>query len=464
MVTIAGTLVARWRGPPGAVAKEAYSMPLLPETAHRVDALVAAAQVTGQVPSLAVGLVREGALAHFTGAGDLPPPDPDLQYRIGSITKTMTAALVMHLRDEGRLGLDDPLDRHVPGTPAGPLTLRQLLGHASGLQREPDGDWWERAEGGDVRALLAGVTAGKLAHRPHRTYHYSNLAYGLLGAVVERITGTTWWSALRERLLLPLGVNRTSYHPVEPFARGHVVHPWHRTLREEPRTDTGAMAPAGQLWSTAGDLATWAGFLADPAPVLSPRTVTEMSAPVIISDLESWTSGHGLGLELYRDGDRVYVGHGGSMPGYIATLAVHRASRTGVVGFANAYGFREGSLAALGQRLLTLLLDHEPPPPQPWRPAAPPAPEVAELTGPWWWMGREYQAIWDAEAAELVLALIAPAGAVPWRFAPEGPDRWRGRSGMNDGEILTVRRDAAGAVDTLDIATFIFTRDPDRLA
>lgn len=439
--------------------------PLLPETARHVDTLVAQAQATGRTPSLVVGVVRDGQLVHLATAGVTPEPGPDLQYRIGSISKTMTAVLLMQLRDEGLLGLDDPLERHLPGSPVGSPTLRQLLGHAGGIQREPEGDWWERHEGGDLTALLAELTAEKLTYPPHRVYHYSNLAYGLLGAVAEQLTGQSWWKLIQDRLLTPLGMDRTTYQATEPYARGYVVHPWLETLHEEPRTDTGAMAPAGQLWSTPVDLAKWAAFLADPAPaVLTPTTLTEMCAPVVISDLESWRSGHGLGLELYRNGDRVYVGHGGSMPGYVATLAVHRSSRTGVVGFANSYGMRSGSLGALGERLLTTVLDAEPALVRPWRPApATPATEVAELVGRWWWMGREYEVTWDAGAQQLVFTLLRPPAAVPWRFARTADGRWRGCSGMNDGETITIHRDASGVPVALDIATFVFSRDPERL-
>ncbi|SCL19535.1 CubicO group peptidase, beta-lactamase class C family [Micromonospora pallida] len=435
-------------------------MSLSPETARRVDGLVAEAQAAGHAPSLLIGVVRDGALIHLGVAGEHPRPDVDLQYRLGSISKTMTAVLVMQERDAGRLTLDDPLDRHLPGTPLGALTLRQLLGHASGLQREPDGQWWERAEGGDLATLLAGLSADKIAYPPHLSYHYSNLAYGLLGGVLERLTGKPWFDLLRERILDPLGMRRTTYQATEPFARGYVVHPWHDTLREEPRTDTGAMAPAGQLWATAADLATWAAFLADPAPgVLAAASLTEMCAPVVISDLDSWRGGHGLGLELYRQGDRVYVGHGGSMPGYVAALAVHRPSRTGVVGFANSYGFRVGGISLLGQQVLTTVLDAEPALATPWRPAtaAPPA-EVAELTGRWWWMGHPTDVTWDAGAGQLV---AYRRGERMLRFAPAGPDRWRGCSAEENGELLAVLRDGDGRAVALDVATFVLTRTPD---
>ena len=342
-------------------------MPLLPETVNRVNEIVATAQAEGRVPALAAAVVRDGDPVHFTGAGDLPRPDVNTQFRIGSITKTMTAAMVLALRDEGRLALDDLLYRHLPGTPVGGVTLRQLLGHVSGLQREPDGEWWERAAGADVEKFLAALTPDKIAYPPYRAYHYSNLAYGLLGAVLTRVTGLSWWDLLAERILDPLAMRRTTYHAAEPFARGYVVHPWHGTLREEPRHDAGAMAPAGQLWSTATDLVRWAAFLVDPDPdVLDPATVREMCAPAVISDLDSWTAGHGLGVQLWRRGERVYAGHTGSMPGYLAILAVHRPSRTGVVAFANAYTLYGQGLGEVGRDLLTAVLDREPARPVPW--------------------------------------------------------------------------------------------------
>ncbi|BCJ35807.1 serine hydrolase [Actinocatenispora thailandica] len=435
---------------------------LLPDTVARLDAAVAAAQATGRVPSLIAGVVRAGTLVHVAGAGEVPTPTADLQYRIGSISKTLTAALVLRLRDAGALALDDPLAAHLPGTPVGAVTVRQLLGHVSGLQREPDGDWWERSAGGDVEALLAGLDAGKLAGPPFAGYHYSNLAYGLLGALLTRAAGQPWWQLVRDQLLAPLGMTRTSYQPTEPFARGYVVHPWLGTLREEPRHDAGAMAPAGQLWSTVGDLTRWAAFLADPATaggetVLAATTVDEMAVPVAISDLESWTAGHGLGVELWRRGERVYLGHTGSMPGYLAVLVVHRRSRTGVVAFANAYTMLGSGIGGFGIDLLTTVLDNEPEPVSPWRPGEPAPAEVAPLTGRWWWMGREYEAGWTDGA--LVLRAVTMPGGTPWRFTPEAPDVWRCHTGMNTGEILTVRRGPDGAVSALDIATFVFRRD-----
>lgn len=431
---------------------------LLPETERRVHEIAARAQSAGRVPSFALAVVRDRELLHFTGAGEHPRPEPDTQYRLGSITKTLTATMVMQLRDEGRLALDDQLYRHLPGTPLGGITLRQLLGHVSGLQREPDGPWWERTEGGDAGGLLAGLTPDKVAGPPFRAFHYSNLGYGLLGAVLQKLTGESWADLVGKRLLDPLGMTRTTYSPVEPYARGFVVDPVNGTLHEEPRPDSGAMAPAGQLWSTVTDLAKWAAHLADPAPVvLSRETVDEMCTPVVITDPEFWTGGYGLGPQLYRAGERIFVGHGGSMPGYVAHLSVHRRSRIGVIAFANAYGMTGTSIRAIGLEALTTVLDAEPVVYPPWRPATAPPDDLAELCGRWWWMGREYTMV--AEGDRLMMT-----GAEPWSFERDGPDRWRGRTGENAGEILRVLRGPDGSVTGLDIATFVFGRDPSHLA
>lgn len=435
-------------------------MSLLPETGLRVHEIAARAQSAGRVPSLALAVVRDRALLHFAGLGEHPRPDPKTQYRLGSITKTMTATIVLQLRDEGFFALDDLLYRHLPGTSVGGITLRQLLGHVSGLQREPDGAWWERHTGGDVDQLLAELAFDKVTGPPFQTYHYSNLGYGLLGAVLHRVTGETWASLVGKRVLDPLGMKRTTDSPVEPFARGYVVHPLHGGLHEEPRLDAGAMAPAGQLWSTVTDMVKWAAFLADPAPaVLSRQTLDEMCRPVVIAD-DAWTAGHGLGPQLYRVGERVFVGHGGSMPGYVSQLLVHRPSRIGVIAFANAYGLRGTHLQKVSLEALTAVLDAEPETVEPWRPPTAPEGEAAELCGRWWWMGREYEVA--ADGADVVMTCLTVHGT-PWRFVREGPDRWRGRSGMNDGEIMAVLRDPAGAVHRLDIATFVFGRDPGHL-
>jgi CubicO group peptidase (beta-lactamase class C family) len=430
------------------------------QSVRQVDEIVARTQVQGRSPSVVAAVIRGGQVAYVSAAGDHAAAGRDTQFRIGSITKTLTAAVVLGLRDEGRLHLDDRLTDHLPETGLDAVRLRQLLCHAAGLQREPDGAWWERSPGVPLENLLEAVTAAKLAFDPYARFHYSNLAYGLLGGVVERLTGQPWWDAVQVRLLGPLGMSRTTYHAAEPYARGYVVHPWHQTVREEPRTDTAAMAPAGQLWSTVDDLGTFAAALvAEDPPVLTRATIAQMASPAVISDPDGWTTGYGLGLQLWRRGERVFVGHTGSMPGYLGVLAAHRPSGTAAVGFANTYGLRGMRIGDLGLSIVEAVLECEPEPaPTPWRPLPVPPDDVADLCGRWWWMSEEIEAHWDAAAGELVLT---EPDRPEWRFArsPDDSDQWRGRSGEQVGEVLRVRRGSDGTASALDIATFVYTRD-----
>jgi CubicO group peptidase (beta-lactamase class C family) len=225
-----------------------------PTPAHWQAALDRA-QSTGRLPSIVGGIVREGELDWLGTAGDVD--DPDQQYRIGSITKTVTAVLVLQCRDDGLLGLDDPVGRFVPESGYRDATVRELLSHTSGMQAEPVGPWWERSPGIAVADLLAANDGTGRVLEPAVSFHYSNLGYALLGETVARLRESDWWSLVRTRLLDPLGMSRTSYDAQVPHAQGTSVDHFAGTRHDEPHQDTVAMAPAGQLWSTVADLASW---------------------------------------------------------------------------------------------------------------------------------------------------------------------------------------------------------------
>lgn len=339
---------------------------LLPATERALLHRLAVAQAEGRAPSLVGGTVRGGALVWSAGRGQ-EGAGLDLAHRIGSITKTFTAVLVLQLRDEGALALTDPLERHVPGV-AGSATLLQLLAHAGGLTSELPGPWWERVRGTDADGLLAALADEPPRLEAGARLHYSNVGFALLGEVVARRRRAPWGQVLQERLLDPLGLRRTGLLPVGPAALGWAVHPHADVLLAEPAAATGAMAPAGELWSTVGDLARWASFLAgDTGDVLSADTLEEMRQPATVDDGAAWTTGWGLGLQLVRAGGRRLVGHGGSMPGFVAGLLVEPATGDGALALANATsGVPVGRLT---QDLLLTMAEQEPALPPVWRPA-----------------------------------------------------------------------------------------------
>src|SRR3954462_10263127 len=131
--------------------------PVLPTTARRLLARTARAQRDGRAPSLVAGVVRGGGLAWSAGRGAVPEPHAEVQYRLGSISKTITGVFVLRLREEGRLRLDDRLERHLPGTPLGSRTVGQLLSHLAGASAESPGDWWQRTPGGTLGELQLGA-------------------------------------------------------------------------------------------------------------------------------------------------------------------------------------------------------------------------------------------------------------------------------------------------------------------
>lgn len=432
---------------------------LLPETRRALRHELATGQVQGRAPSVVAAVVRDGRPVWTQGWGDVDGgvPDGDTQYRIGSITKTFVAVLVLRLRDEGLLALTDPIERHLPGTVAGQVTVGALLAHTAGLLAEPPGPWWERTPG-TLRPELADVLAA--APRTHPVgprFHYSNAGFALLGALVEQVRGEAWGEVLRREILEPLGMTRTSLLPVAPHADGWAVHPWADVLLPEPAQDTGRMAPAGQLWSTATDLARFAAFLGvGDARVLPADTLAEMRTPTGPPEAVSWDSGYGLGMQLMRRDGRLLAGHTGSMPGFCATVWISPDDALGAVVLTNVTaGVPVDTLAA---DLLHTVAEREPRIPAPWRPLPSVDPALLALTGPWY---RGPSAFALRLLVDDFIELVPLAGGRRGaRLRPTGEGEWEGLDGYFTGERLRVVRDATGAVSHLDLGTFVLTRAP----
>lgn len=449
---------------------------LLPETRRALLHRLAVAQAEGRVPSAVGAVVRDGRTV-WTGVrgGAVGPPGAagetegvptaDTRYRIGSITKTFVAVLVMRLCDEGLLDLSDPLGEHLE-VPAGAgeevarATVAQLLSHSAGLAAEPRGPWWERTSG-ELRPGVADLFGERpVRHPAGRRHHYSNLGYALLGSLVERLRGAPWYDVLREEVLGPLGMDRTTPLPREPYARGWAVHPWADAVLPEPLTDTGLMAPAGQLWSTAGDLCRFAAFLAaGDERVLGAGSLARMRTPAVAPEAESWDQAYGLGMQLVRSGGRLLAGHTGSMPGFLAAVWTAPGERLASVALVNATsGLPVGGLAA---DLLGIVAEREPSFPEPWRPRSQDDPELLALTGPWYW-GPSAFALRVCEGRTLELVPVGGAGRTS-RFRPETDGTWTGLDGYYAGETLRVVRGTDGAdgeVTHLDLGTFVLTRNP----
>jgi CubicO group peptidase (beta-lactamase class C family) len=414
-------------------------------------------QARYRLPSVSAAVYRgeETVWAEAIGVAEDggPEPTPDTQYRIGSITKTFTAAAIMLLREEGKLELDDELGRHVPEVQYGELTLRRLLAHSSGIQREPPGEVWETLEFPKGDELLGRLADAELVLPAGERWHYSNLAYALLGEVVARIAGTPFADFMDERLIRPSGLTRTTRQSVAPVARGYYVDPYARTLRPEPSLEGDGTEAVASLWSTPTDLCRWAGRLA---------SVEAMHQVQIMDDPDTWTLGHGLGLQLVRRGERVFFGHGGAMPGFLAMLLGRREEGIGAALVTNASTPARAVEEITGE-LAEKALELFPTETKRWRAETEPPPEVGELLGIWWTEGVPFVFWWEDGKLRARPTESDKPQAVSV-FAVEGPDRLRVSEGRERGEQLRVVRDDDGSILKLYWATYPVTREPSTFA
>ncbi|MFJ2233216.1 serine hydrolase domain-containing protein [Streptomyces sp. NPDC087859] len=434
---------------------------LLPGTRRALLHRIAVAQAEGRTPSLVAAVVRDGrAVWHGSRTSvDGHGPDENVQYRIGSITKTFTAVLVLRLRDEGLLDLGDPLEKHLPGTGAGEATLAELLAHTAGLAAESPGPWWERSPG-SLRPELTDVLGEQpFLHPGGRRFHYSNPGYTLLGALVEKLRGAAWEDVLRREVLEPLGLESTSAQPRAPHAGGWAVHPWADVMLPEPTEDLGRMAPAGQLWSTTGDLAKFAAFLAKGDDrVLSAETVREMRTPAAPAEAADVVDGatYGLGMQVQSRDGRLLVGHSGSLPGFLANLTISVADDVAAVVLANCTS--GPLLGSVGADLVRIVAEAEPRIPEPWRPLPEVDAAVLELAGPWYWGTHAFALRLTTEGG----VSLDPLNGVGRRsrFRRNGDGTWTGLEGYFAGELLRAVRRPDGGVSHLDLGSFVFTRQP----
>jgi CubicO group peptidase (beta-lactamase class C family) len=393
--------------------------------------------------------------------------EADAQFRLGSITKTFTAVLVMQCRDDGLLDLDDPVGTHLDVPEAlRDLSIRRLLSHTSGLQREPYGDVWATLNAPGAEQLLAELDRAERVLPSARRFHYSNLAFALLGLVVAKRRGGTWAEVLRDRITGPFGLGSITPTPERPTT-GYLVEAYSDHAKPEPPMDCGGIAPAGQLWGTAPDLARWAAYLADPqrldpdGAVLASTTLDEMRWPLTVTDEALWAVGLGLGLMLVNRGERVvHVGHDGAMPGFLAAAFGRRGPDVPPalgVAVMSASGTATQALD-LAHELLGAAAEHDPADIEAWTPGEPAPEHLRPILGPWWSEGFEYVFFWK-DGALRIRAADAPAGRPPSVFEEIGTDLLRTVSGREVGELLRLTRDpGSGEVVHMHWATYKVTR------
>jgi CubicO group peptidase (beta-lactamase class C family) len=312
-----------------------------------VEALRAYAEGTREAlgfPGLAVAVTdREGLVASEAfGLANLDagaPVTPRTSFELGSIGKTFTAVAVLQLHEEGRLHLHEPLTTYLPWfevrSEHAPITLHHLLTHTSGLLVGAELSGSSRY---DVWALRETETG----FAPGARWLYSNVGYRALGFLVEDLTGMPYPQAVRRRILEPLGLEETDAE-VTNEGRGRLAVGYARGLDDRPagRDDPWQPAPwletatgDGAITATMEDLAAFLRTLLNRGDGVLTEAAFELAAAPWIEADDGWSYGYGLEVRE-RDGRRE-IRHGGSMPGFGATMLGDLSSGLGVAVAVNA--------------------------------------------------------------------------------------------------------------------------------
>lgn len=321
MKRIAFALALGAAAPVGLVASPAAAQAVPADLGAQIDAYLASA-VPADGPGVAVIVTERGKTVHAAGRGlaDIAgkvPVTPDTVFRIGSITKQFSSAVLLQLVDEGKVSLDDPLTRYVPGYPApgGTATVRQLLNHTSGIQSYTGIPGWMT----EAKTARAYTTAQLIAEfrdlpspfQPGADQAYNNSAYVLVGAVIEAVTGKPWHAAVAERITGPLGLRSIRYGDEEasmPLA----ARPYTAAGRAAQAIDMSVPHAAGALVGSVRDLATWAQAL-HHGKVVSAASYAQMIAPTKLAS--GRVIPYGLGLATGEVRGAPTIGHGGGIFG-----------------------------------------------------------------------------------------------------------------------------------------------------
>jgi len=336
---------------------------LSPQLRTKIDDVANEVLKTTGVPSASIAVVQDGKLAYVQayGAAKLDPHTPattQMRYSIGSISKQFTAAAVLMLAEEGKLSLDDPVSKYVPGlTDGDKITIRQLLSHTSGYQ-----DFWPQDYVPPL--MLKPITAQEIMDRwakipldfqPGTKWQYSNTNYVIAGVIVEKVSGMPLLQFLSQRIFTPLDMtsvadtNLNKLPPTDPTGYfKYALGPPHPA----PKEGRGWMFAAGELAMTAEDLAKWDISMINQT-VLKPSSYREMETEVVLKD--GVGTNYGLGVFVRNVNGHRVVEHGGEVSGFVADNIVMPDDKIAVAVLTN----QDASEAAsgIGNQVRTLLVN-----------------------------------------------------------------------------------------------------------
>ena len=345
------------------VAFPALAQTLTPAEQSKIDAIVTQALAADEVPSAEIAVVRDGKIVlnkAYGRANDRMLARTDLPYQIASNSKQFTAMALLMLEDEGKLSLDDPVSKYLPGITEGDkIKIRQLLSHTSGLQ-----DFWPQDY--SFEAMSRATTPQGIVDRwakkpldfqPGDQWQYSNTGYVVAGMIVEKVSGQPLMTYLERKIFKPLGMTSVknqddTYTPAFPTGYGRYALGPVRAVTPPAR---GWLYAAGELSMTAEDLAKW--DIARINRSLVPADDWQaQETPVKLNDGKD--TGYGLGVSVKAGPPRA-ITHTGEAVGFLSANYVYPDQKSAVVVLTNSWS--GGAYGKIAREIAKVIL---PPPPQ----------------------------------------------------------------------------------------------------
>ncbi|WP_188069593.1 serine hydrolase domain-containing protein [Brevibacillus brevis] len=274
-----------------------------------------------------------GYAAGVSNLNTKKPMETDLRFRIGSVTKTFIATVVLQLAGENRLNLDDPIEKWLPGVIQGngydgnQITIRQILNHTSGIAeylRSKDADMMNAKKSYTAEELVKIGLSLPPDFAPGKGWSYSDTGYVLLGILIEKITGNSYAEEIENRIIEPLELSNTflpgnsSVIPGTNHARGYFQPDGASELKDVTYYNPSIASSAGDMISTADDLNKFFSYLLS-GKLLKEQQLKEMLTTVPTGSAE--ISGYGLGIYETKLPNGVSIwGHTGSIPGFITLV------------------------------------------------------------------------------------------------------------------------------------------------
>jgi CubicO group peptidase (beta-lactamase class C family) len=318
-----------------------------PALRSQVDRIATQVLEATGVPSASIAVVQHGKLVYIhaygsarvaTATSAAVPATPEMRYSIGSVSKQFTATAILLLQEQGKLSLNDPVGKYIPGLTRGnEVTIREILSHTSGYQDYWPEDYVMTTMKGPETAQQIIDTWGKkpLDFEPGTQWQYSNTNFVIAGRIVEVVSGEYYWDFLGEHIFRPLGMKsvwnsdaiKLTDVDATPYVR-NALGP----LRVAPKEGIGWMFAAGELAMTPHDLALWDESLLSQS-ILKPDSYKEMFTEVKLKNGEG--THYGLGVDVRQRNGHRSIEHSGEVSGFVSDNEVLIDDGTAVVVLTN---------------------------------------------------------------------------------------------------------------------------------